>query len=101
MALYANFSINLDKIPKDKVIKGAKGNYVNITLRVNDKIDPHGNNTKSHLQQSKEEREGGKDPVWLGDGRVVWTNGRPPVNAYTAATESPGDKSLIETDIFE
>ena len=44
MASIINFSIDLNKIPKDKIINGKKGKYLPITVTLNDEVDQFGNN---------------------------------------------------------
>jgi hypothetical protein len=39
MAGIIKTSINLAKIPKDKIIDGAKGKYLPITITVNDEVE--------------------------------------------------------------
>ena len=36
-------SINLEAIPKDKIIVGKKGKYLPITITLNDEVDQFGN----------------------------------------------------------
>ena len=43
MASIIATSINLNKIPKDKIINGAKGKYLPITITLNDELDQFGN----------------------------------------------------------
>ena len=40
MASIIKTSINLNNIPKDKIIVGAKGKYLPISLTLNDEVDP-------------------------------------------------------------
>ena len=75
MASIINFSIDLNKIPKDKIIIGKKGKYLPITLSVNDEVDQYGNQGPVVVGQSKEEREAKADKVYLGNAKVIWTNG--------------------------
>jgi hypothetical protein len=75
MATILNTSINLTKIPKDKIILGKKGKYLPITITINDELDNFGNNGPVTVQQPKEERESKVDKVYLGNVTVVWTNG--------------------------
>lgn len=75
MASIVKFSINLDKIPKDKIIAGKKGKYFPMTLTLNDEVDAYGNQGPVLVEQSKEEREGGTEKIYLGNAKVVWTNG--------------------------
>lgn len=75
MATILNASIDLTKIPKDKIINGKKGKYIPVSITINDELDQFGQNGPITVQQSKEQREA-KDPkVYLGNVTVVWTNG--------------------------
>jgi len=78
MAGIIKTSINLDKIPKEKIINGKKGRYLNIVVTVNDDIDQYGNQGPVLVDQSKEEREAKAEKVYLGNCKVVWTNGEFP-----------------------
>ena len=75
MASIIATSINLNKIPKDKIIAGAKGKYLPITITLNDELDQFGNNGPVVVQQTKEERDAKVEKVYLGNAKVVWTNG--------------------------
>ena len=75
MASIINFSIDLNKIPKDKIIIGKKGKYLPITITINDEVDQFGNQGPVVVAQSKEEREAKNPKVYLGNVQVVWTNG--------------------------
>ena len=75
MAGIIKTSINLTKIPKDKIIDGAKGKYLPITITVNDDVDQFGNHGPVVVSQSKEERDAKAEKVYLGNVKVVWTNG--------------------------
>ena len=43
MASIIKASINLNDIPKDKIIIGKKGKYLPITITINDEVDQFGN----------------------------------------------------------
>jgi hypothetical protein len=75
MASIINFSIDLTKIPRDKIIDGKKGKYLPVTLTLNDELDQFGNNGPVTVAQSKEEREAKAGKVYLGNATVAWTNG--------------------------
>jgi len=77
MAGILTTSINLEKIPKDKIIVGAKGKYLPISITINDEQDQFGNQGPVIVSQSKEEREAKEPKVYLGNVNVVWTNGEP------------------------
>lgn len=67
-----NFSINLDKIDKSKIVKGQKGKYYNITAFVSDEEDQFGNNVSVITSQTKEEREAKEERSYLGNGKVAY-----------------------------
>jgi len=93
MSSLITVSLNLDKIDKEKIIKGKKGKYLNITFSVNDEEDQYGNNVSVWHSQSKEERDAKKDRIFLGNGRVVWTDGKP-VNETTENSSEEEDSDL-------
>ena len=75
MASIIKTSINLNEIPKDKIIIGKKGKYLPITITLNDEVDQFGNQGPVVVAQTKEEREAKVAKTYLGNVQVVWTNG--------------------------
>jgi len=75
MASIIATSIDLTKIPKDKIIEGKKGKYLPITITINDEVDQFGNQGPVIVQQTKEERDAKTEKIYLGNLKVVWTNG--------------------------
>ena len=75
MASIIKASINLNEIPKNKIIDGKKGKYLPITITINDEVDQFGNQGPVCVEQSKEERDAKDKKVYLGNVKVVWTNG--------------------------
>ena len=51
MAGIINTSINLNAIPKDKIVQGKKGKYLPITITINDYLDNFGNQGPVENQQ--------------------------------------------------
>lgn len=51
---------------------GKKGTYLNIKMVVRDEKDKHGNDAFIAIEQSKEEREAGDDPIYLGNAKLVF-----------------------------
>ena len=84
MASIIKTSINLSDIPKDKIFVGKKGKYLPITITLNDEPDQFGNQGPVVVEQSKEEREAKTPKTYLGNVKVVWTNG---TNVDTAPRE--------------
>ncbi len=76
MSTLINASIRVDKLPKEKFVKG-KGEavYYNLTIAVNDETR-YGNNVGIMDSQTKEEREAKKTKLYLGNGKVGWTDGK-------------------------
>jgi len=96
MASIIATSINLNKIPKDKIIEGAKGKYLPITITLNDESDQFGNQGPVVVQQTKEERDAKTEKIYLGNVKVVWTNGdnvgvAPKNDPQIAAASEPVD----------
>ena len=75
MASIIKTSINLNDIPKDKIYVGKKGKYLPITITLNDEPDQFGNQGPVVVEQTKEEREAKTPKTYLGNVKVVWTDG--------------------------
>jgi hypothetical protein len=75
MASIIKASINLNNIPKEKIYVGKKGKYLPITITINDELDQFGNQGPVVVEQSKEEREAKVEKTYLGNVKVVWSNG--------------------------
>lgn len=78
MASIINGSIKVDelkKIDQTKIIEGKKGNYIPITIKVNDE-SRYGNNVQIFIQQSPEEREAKLDRHFIGSASVIWTDNK-------------------------
>ncbi len=68
-------SIRVDKLPKEKFIMGKDGAvYYNFTISVQDETR-YGNNVAFMDSQTKEEREAKVQKTYLGNGKVIWTDG--------------------------
>tara|TARA_R110000772_G_scaffold55151_3_gene125810 strand:- start:1803 stop:2078 length:276 start_codon:yes stop_codon:yes gene_type:complete len=84
-----NLSINLEKIDKTKIIEGKKGKYLNVTIARNkDGEDQFGNTHYAFISQSKEERTGGQDKTYLGNGKEFVFDNAP--QTATTTTEDTG-----------
>jgi len=69
-------SINLKKVDQSLLIKGEKGNYLNLTVWVNDQPDQFGNDVSVEQRTDK-----GKDKIYLGNGRTFKQSSEPVPNA--------------------
>ncbi len=95
MASIIKTSINLNEIPKDKIIIGKKGKYLPITITLNDEVDQFGNQGPVVVAQTKEEREAKVAKTYLGNVQVVWTNGDNV--AVAPRDESPAPAAVAKT----
>jgi hypothetical protein len=75
MASIIKASIDLTKIPKDKIYAGKKGKYLPITITLNNDLDQFGNQGPVVVEQTKEERDAKAAKTYLGNVKVVWTDG--------------------------
>lgn len=96
MASIIKTSINLDSIPKDKIIMGKKGKYLPLTITLNDEVDQFGNNGPVIVEQSKEERDAKASKVYLGNVKVVWTNG---TNVEAAPREGQPMRTMTQQSV--
>ena len=76
MASIVKTSINLNEIPKDKIYVGKKGKYLPITITLNNELDQFGNQGPVVVEQTKEERDAKAAKTYLGNVKVVWSNGQ-------------------------
>ena len=56
-------------------IKGKDG-YKNYTISISDETNQYGQNVTMYEQQSKEERENKVPKKYIGNGNVVWNDGK-------------------------
>lgn len=97
MAGIIKANINLNNIPKEKIYKGKKGNYLTLAITVNDEPDQFGNQGPVIVDQTKEEREAKAEKTYLGNVKVVWTNGTfPEPNFDDSPQKQPAPK--VEAD---
>lgn len=74
MGQLINLKLDVSKIDKKKLFRGAKGTYLDLTVSVNDDADQFGNNVSAYISQSKEERERKEPRTYLGNGKVAWSS---------------------------
>ena len=101
MALILAASINLNEIPKDKIIVGKKGKYLPISITLNDELDQFGNQGPVIVSQSKEERAAKETKTYLGNVKLVWTNGEVKKfdNPQKQQAPAPTATAVIEDDL--
>jgi len=99
MALILAASINLNEIPKEKIIIGKKGKYLPISITLNDELDQFGNQGPVIVSQSKEEREAKQAKTYLGNVKLVWTNGEVKKFDNPQQQSAPPVQAVVEDDL--
>jgi hypothetical protein len=91
MSTLINFSLRVDKLPKEKFVIGKDGAvYYNGTISISDETNQWGQNVSITDSQTQEEREAKKAKNYLGNGKVVWTDGK--VTTATKQEVKPAGK---------
>jgi hypothetical protein len=94
MSALINFSLRVDKLPKEKFVAGKDGaHYYNGTISINDETNEWGQNVSIIDSQTKEERDAKKPKTYLGNGKVVWNDGK-----ITNATKTEVGASAVVAD---
>ena len=101
MASIIKTSIDLNKIPKDKIYVGKKGKYLPITITLNNEPDQFGNQGPVVVEQTKEERDAKAEKTYLGNVKIVRTDGNnvdtaPRDNNQSAPAPAP---AAADTDL--
>tara|TARA_R110001606_G_scaffold52768_1_gene130677 strand:+ start:546 stop:851 length:306 start_codon:yes stop_codon:yes gene_type:complete len=99
MAKIINVSINLNKIDKTKLIKGAKGTYLNLNVAINDEKDQYDNDCSAWVNQTKEEREAKEAKNYLGNGKVVWSNEGAVLDSQPSKKNATKNTADLEMDL--
>ena len=72
MSTLINFSLRVDKLPKEKFVIGKDGAvYYNGTISISDETNQWGQNVSITDSQTQEEREAKKAKNYLGNGKVT------------------------------
>jgi hypothetical protein len=64
----------LETLLKTVNAKGEKG--VSLTISIGDETNQYGQNLSGFVSQTKEQREAKKDKFYVGNGRVLWHDGK-------------------------
>ena len=89
MKILATGSLNLSDIPKEKLIKGAKGMYLNYKILINSAPDQFGNNGSIMVDKTAEERAAKVPDIYLGNHKVD--------EADAGLSERPTSKPQVES----
>jgi len=56
-------------------LKQADGSYKKLTINISDTTNQYGQNISVYEEQTKEERDAKAPKTYVGNGKVVWTDG--------------------------
>ena len=101
MAQLFSASIDVSKISKDKLVKGEKGNYLNITISVNDEEDAYKNLASIYESQTKEEREAKAPRNYLGNAKLVWSSDGGSTAKQSGSTSKPAPAPEVVEDSLD
>ena len=82
--------------------KGQKG--VSLTLSINDNTNDYGQNVSGFVSQTKEQREANTAKYYVGNGKVIWTDGKIVVaekKEYVNKSEEPSGKGQASNNSDE
>ena len=82
-------NIDVTKIDKKRLHKGAKGTYANFTVLLRDQPDQYGNYGMIVEDVSKEEREAGAKGTILGNAKIVGNRGQRKPNDASWLDDEP------------
>ena len=87
MSILANFGV-----------KQPDGSYKNYTISISDSADKYGNNVSVYESQTKEQRESKEKRTYLGNGKVVWTDGNKVVVPPKQGKQSTDANEDVQSD---
>lgn len=73
MATLISLSIDTKKISKKNL---HKGQYLNLTIAINDQVNDYDQNVSAWISQTKEEREADNERQYMANGATIWTDGK-------------------------
>jgi len=95
MSTLINLSIDVTKVTKEAL---AKGKYLNLTISINDEINQYNQNVSAWEAQSMEDRKEKVERNYVGNGKVVFTEGLVSV-VPTEEKKKPTKKKVDTNDL--
>lgn len=95
MATILSLSIDSKRFSKNDL---KNGQYLNVTIAINDETNQYGQNVSAWLTQSKEERDEEAERVYVGNGKTLWTDGKISVEGKDEKKKAPAKKKPVKKD---
>lgn len=95
MATILSLSIDSKRFSKNDL---KNGQYLNVTIAINDETNQYGQNVSAWLTQSKEERDEDAERVYVGNGKTLWTDGKISVEGKDDKKKAPAKKKPVKKD---
>jgi hypothetical protein len=95
MATILSLSIDSKRFSKNDL---KNGQYLNVTIAINDETNQYGQNVSAWLTQSKEERDEEAERVYVGNGKTLWTDGKISVEGKDDKKKAPAKKKPVKKD---
>ena len=104
MAKLVSLKLDVSKIDKSKIYKGQKGQYLTVTVALNDEVNDYGQDVSCWHEQTQEERQNKEPKVYLGNGKTIWNseanntavNGN--TNPFEETRQKATDNSILEEE---
>lgn len=93
MSTLINLSIDVTKVTKEAL---SKGKYLNLTISINDEINQYNQNVAAWEAQSMEDRKEKVERNYVGNGKVIFTEGLVTV-VPTEEKKKPASKKKADT----
>jgi len=94
MSTLINLSIDVTKVTKEAL---SKGKYLTLTIAISDEINQYNQNVSAWESQTKEDRESKVERNYVGNGKVIFTEGL--ITAVVTEEKKPSKKKENTIDL--
>ena len=94
MSTLINLSIDVTKVTKEAL---SKGKYLVLTIAISDEINQYNQNVSAWESQTKEDRESKVERNYVGNGKVIFTEGL--ITAVATEEKKPSKKKENTIDL--
>jgi hypothetical protein len=94
MSTLINLSIDVTKVTKEAL---SKGKYLTLTIAISDEINQYNQNVSAWESQTKEDRESKVERNYVGNGKVIFTEGL--ITAVATEEKKPSKKKENTIDL--